>query len=621
MRVADIRLHGEAAPRIEYFATFIGADLERRAFYEMRREGLRLFAQGNELQLAEGGVVFNGAGGLLSEYMFGSSQPVEDLLNPLVRNRLVLFGAQVDEASGRLKFTNATRGFDFYGRLFAEGNALTNLYFFVTPPPGGDAAAQQRWLLRKAGRLLKHHPELSAGDDSSLGRALHGALELPGALVCLLRVSHRGHAEYQQRLLALGDLHSEFSMSDRAELVRLSQELGIPPYLEERLRLDLIARAPDNAQLLTEYRALLALVARGGAEKPGAPADEKAVDKARTRLSALAQRAQRQGLPAGLLERYDEALRRGGIAKSPAGDTGDAARELFKRLLLTPNAQAATAADLQLLLRLKKRAHDQRDTGFEALLLETGQHLDEMTREGGDEGITPMENFMTLLALFDRFDAVEALLSQVAFAEETALDAERLRSLAGHALEFEALGAGFFEELFLRPLRANPYVLHYGRRKLNLIGSDLMKANGTGNNGLGALARTLSNALAEERLHDRVYRLAKARLKNFYFELGDPGGQEALKHAVEADLLQEEGLLDEIPPPLFERVILDIRKEAFYVNTLLPDIIKQQSTALRLDFLRNAGLDRHRVERLEAEYFDISGLDHGLLEKLQQAEA
>lgn len=614
MRLADIRLHGEAAPQIDYYATFLGRDLERRAFYELRREGMRLFAHGNELQVAEGGVVFHGTGGMLSEYMFGSSQPVEDLLSPAVRNRLVMFGGVLDEPSGRVKFSNITSGFDFYARAFAEGNALVNLYFFVTPPQteGGTPAEIQQALVKKAGRLLKYYPGLSDGDDEALARALHQALGDPAALVCLLRLEHRGHRRYQTRLKSLMSERGELDAASRADLYKLSQELNLAPYLEERLRLDLIARQPGSAQLLGEYRSVLAHLAKGTGEE-GGPLDAGGAEKFRLRLATLSTRAQRQGLPAGILDRFDAALR--GEAGPPAASAaGSVAQELFSRLLLTPGAPAATPQDLQMLLRLKKTAHDRRDESFEALLLETGRKLDEITRDGGEETFALMDNFSAMLALFDRFDAVEALVAQLAFMEEASLDAERVRSLAGHAQEFESLGKGFFDELFLRPLRANPYVLQHGRRKLQLLTADAFKGD------TASLHRELDAVTGDERLYDRVYRHAKERLKSFYFELGDPAGQEALKGAIEADLLQQEGILDEIPGPLFERVILDIRKESFYVNSLLPDIIKQQQPALRTDFLRNAGLDRWRIEQLEREYFEVGGLDKTLLEKLQSAE-
>jgi uncharacterized protein (TIGR04442 family) len=609
VKLSDIRLHGEAAPQIDYFATFLGEGLERRAFYEVRREGLRLFAQGNELQLAEGGVAYRGTGGLLSEYMFGSSQPVEDLLTPAVQNRLVLFGGYVDETTAKLRFSNITQGFDLYPRLFAEGNALSNLYFFVTPPAtGGLPGEAQQALLKKIGKELKHLEGISSGSDEAISHAIFAALGDPTALVCVLRVTHRGHRRYQERLRNLMGERGELDSESQAELVRISQELAIPPYLEERLKLDLIAKHPENATLLNEYRTLLASLARG-----------EGGDKARARLNALQQKALRQGLPSGILDRFDEALRRGHAA-SPAAvsDIGAAAQELFTRLLLTPGAPPAAAPDLQLLLRLKKRAHDLRDDTFETLLLETGRRLDELTRDGAESQL--MDNFMTMLALFDRFDAVEAVLSQLAFMEETEVSEDRLRSLVGHFHEFEQLGTGFFEELFFKPLRQNAYVLQYGRRKLNLLAASLAQLDKEEMQ-TAPIAAKLAATQEEERLYDRVYKMAKERLKSFYFELADPSGQDALKSAVEADLLQQEGMLDELPDALFERVILDIRKESFYVNNLLPDIVKKQEAALRLDFLRNAGLDRYRIEALEEEFFSLGGLDRGLLEKIQQAEA
>jgi uncharacterized protein (TIGR04442 family) len=68
---------------------------------------------------------------------------------------------------------------------------------------------------------------------------------------------------------------------------------------------------------------------------------------------------------------------------------------------------------------------------------------------------------------------------------------------------------------------------------------------------------------------------------------------------------------------LFARVFIDLGKESFYLNHLLPLIIQNKDTALREDFLNNSGLDRFYIEMLEKEYFENRKLDFTLLESIR----
>ena len=70
----------------------------------------------------------------------------------------------------------------------------------------------------------------------------------------------------------------------------------------------------------------------------------------------------------------------------------------------------------------------------------------------------------------------------------------------------------------------------------------------------------------------------------------------------------------EIPLSLVQRVILDLKKEAFYVNQFFPQILSARHGGLREDFIQNSGLDRFYVEELEREYCEVNKIDPAALD-------
>jgi len=69
---------------------------------------------------------------------------------------------------------------------------------------------------------------------------------------------------------------------------------------------------------------------------------------------------------------------------------------------------------------------------------------------------------------------------------------------------------------------------------------------------------------------------------------------------------------------VFEEIILDIRKESFYLNNLLPHIIVSRDNRVREDFLVNSGLDRFYVEELEKDYFQLNRIENDILEEIRK---
>jgi uncharacterized protein (TIGR04442 family) len=73
-----------------------------------------------------------------------------------------------------------------------------------------------------------------------------------------------------------------------------------------------------------------------------------------------------------------------------------------------------------------------------------------------------------------------------------------------------------------------------------------------------------------------------------------------------------------IPHGVFEEILLDIRKESFYLNNLLPHIIISRDSRVREDFLMNSGLDRFYVEEIEKDYFDMNQIEKNILEEIRK---
>jgi uncharacterized protein (TIGR04442 family) len=74
----------------------------------------------------------------------------------------------------------------------------------------------------------------------------------------------------------------------------------------------------------------------------------------------------------------------------------------------------------------------------------------------------------------------------------------------------------------------------------------------------------------------------------------------------------------QVPHNVFEEIILDIRKESFYLNNLLPHIIVSRDHRVREDFLVNSGLDRFYIEGLENDYFDMNMIGKSILEEIRR---
>ena len=169
--IQEITLHGRVENSIEFYATIAGRGLVYSYFYEPSEGSSdRFFFGGREFVIDKEGIRHKGNGGSVCEYMFGVEQPLKDMVRRDVLNRLAMYGALFDDETGKVIFTDKTDGYCMYDRVFLEGNAVSNYYFFIDIDLRGDIGSQQEQILKLVGKTLKYSPAVGKGDDVSLMR-------------------------------------------------------------------------------------------------------------------------------------------------------------------------------------------------------------------------------------------------------------------------------------------------------------------------------------------------------------------------------------------------------------------------------------------------------------------
>ncbi|WP_027714012.1 TIGR04442 family protein [Desulfuromonas sp. TF] len=591
----EIRLHGHINDTIEYFATAAARDAYRCYFYETKGFDLRFFSPGNEFVLGEEGISHRGNGGSFCEYMFGVDLPLADLAKGDVRNRLVLYGATFRE-DGSLSFSGRTEGSQSYEKMFFEGNAVCNYFFFLTGSVAGTLPEQQEGLLRLLGKLLKRSPGVSEEDDADLVDEILGLLGHKSSLY-LIKLIHKKHKIYHDAFNDLYQRNKSIPEEEFGKLQHLAESLGIDEYQQERIRINVMYKHPDNRRIVDEYKNILIDCNLKGSINQ--------LENARlTRLKTL---SVRNKIPSALFYTLDEMLKHDNLVDLWDQDYIAETRQILEGLFL--HSQQIDAGidreDMIKLLRAKRRASENRDHTFEQILLETGKACDEKIRDGAD--LTLLESFSAIITYFDRYDNASAGINQLAFMENVRFSEELIRSLLGNRKAFAELSGGLFKELFFTGILENKYLGQFGRKKVLCLEEGL---NGIedGRMTVQGLLRQLKEIDRQERLAVTLRNHVKDRIRNFYSRYNTRAEQDALRTEI-TDELRAKGLLEgDIPMELFRNVVVNIKKEAIYLHNLLPRIIADRDTVLREDFLDNSGLDRFYVEELEREYFELNDL-------------
>lgn len=582
----ELRLHGQITPDIEYYATAAGCRSAHQHFFQALGDDLRFFAPGNELTLTTEGIRQAGTGGTFCEYMFGVEQPLSDLTKIGIFNRLMLLEA--DRVSGEQSYED----------IFVTGHAIDNYFFFITGLEGSSHQQRQAEILRFLGKSIKRLPYLNRQGDSELAEQL---LELlpDDCTIYLIRLSHLKNRHFQQEFQSL--YYKDRSLPEQAldSLDDLATSLEIPPYQQERIRIDVMYHHRDNYRIIDDYRkVLIDCFLRGDINR-----------QQHARLTRLKTLALRNEIPETLLTTLDERLqsRISSITREP--EYTAITRDIFQDLLVQ---KGIGNRDMIQLLIAKQHARRNHDHSFEQLLLETGCLFDEQIRDGAP--ISLLEDFSYIITFFDRYDSTATNISRIAFMEHFNPTEELLRSLVDSRHEFNALAKGLFNKLFFDDILSSRYLGRYGRKRVLCLQAGLDEiAAGVCN--LSRLAAELRLIHTEERLYSLVLQTAKERIRTRYSRYNTVAEQNELFEELNSELLLRGQTTQKIDPDMFQSIIHDIKKEALYLRNLLPQIIANNDTGLRNDFLANSGLDHFYIEELEREYFELNQL---ATERLQQ---
>ncbi len=609
----DIRLHGQLASGIEYFVLVVGTDAYQRYFFNIVQEQdeLRVFSPGNELVIGKQGVSFEGNGGHFCEYMFGVEQPTTDLTKPEIINRLVMNGVCLEEEGGTVRFSERTSGNELYERIFFEGHAVCNYFFFIhSSRLPNKLKAQQQELVRLIGKTIKRSQAVGEERDDLLIDELFPLLQDPSAQMFVVKLINAHHKEYRDLFRLLYFRSKKIADEDFARLTNLANSYQIDRYQQERMRIDVMYRHPLNRRIVDEYRSILiACTARG---------EITTLENARlNRLKAL---SVRNKIPGALFHTLDELLKKGRNLKE-AGEESDfisRTRQILEGFFLCQNSieSAIDREDMLTLIKAKKWAITARDQHFDQLLLDFSRDCDEKIRDGADPSL--LEGFSYLITYLDRLDSSLSLIGQLAFMENVKITEEILRGLLEHWVAFENLDKGCFEELFINELFQNPYLGRFGRMKIEVLIEELHKIKNQDDDIVESLLKRLLAIDKEERLFLMILELVRHRVRNFYSSYSTKSEQDALRREVLEELKARKKVTLELPEHLFQETVATIQKEAVYLQSLLPTIIAEKNLPLREDFLKNAGLDRFYVEELEREYYEENGLDIEGLYKIRQ---
>jgi uncharacterized protein (TIGR04442 family) len=605
--ISEIKLHGKANEKLDYFVTITGADLSSRYCYESLPEGDRFFSGRNEFIISPEGINYTGTGGSLCEYMFGVDLPLKDLLRKDVSNRLVMYGAFYDK-SDNITFTNNTTGRESFDHVFLTGNAVSNYYFFLHTTQKTEIKDIQRDILKNIGKQLKRSTTVGAGDDTRLCREIYDSLDDPRALVFLFRLLNRHNEEYFRAFNRFYTEQKTLPAEARTLLDELAKKYSIIPYQQERIKIDGMYKLPENKKIVDEYKDILISVSEKGQVNPSELA----------KLSRLRTLSLRLNIPHSLFDTLDELLLKDtNIVEVEEPDYVRDSRAIFEGLFLQTEKVKGhiSQEDLVKLLMAKQKSTLVRDQAFEGLLLDTVRACDEHARDRNDMSV--LEAMSYILTYFDRYDSTATMINNLAFMENSALSEDNTRSIFGNKEVFDQISPDLFRELFIDVLRENTYLTRYGRKKVDTLFQGLLQIK-SGDTTYRDLAASISKINDDDKMYTAIHRYIKDRFRSIYAELNSKEDQEIFIQDLNREI-QSRGIVQgPVPHSVFEEIILDIRKESFYLNNLLPHIIVSRDHRVREDFLLNSGLDRFYVEELEKDYFEMNKIEKNVLEEIRK---
>ena len=217
---------------------------------------------------------------------------------------------------------------------------------------------------------------------------------------------------------------------------------------------------------------------------------------------------------------------------------------------------------------------------------------------------------------FDRYDATYMIINQLAFNEEIELTPDKLRSLLGHKKVFDETYPNLFYELFILTVLQNKYLSHYGRKKILALSAGIQGIE-NGDKTLADVVETISEIQDQQKLYFTIYDRIKERVLDVYTKIHGRQQREAIRRQLFTEISVYLDINKNLLDHLLNQAILNLNKEIYYKEKLLPQIIAEQNNMLRQDFFENSGLDRFTLEELEREYYEQNKMDEKALVALQ----
>ncbi|MFN3395944.1 MAG: TIGR04442 family protein [Thermodesulfovibrionales bacterium] len=585
----DVSLHGTTG-FVDFTVFAGGANISNAYFYEEMDSGIRFFSKGNELIITRGGIHYKGTGGSFCEYMFGVEKPFKDLIKRDVLNRLIMFGAFLDR-NENLVFTNDISGSETFHKIFLLGHAVKNYYFFVSSDSKEEPKKRQRQILQSLGKFLKRTTLITEERDEELLQGLIDSLDEPYSTVFIFKFVHRENLEFYRSFHRFYSQERLLSQDNENSLQEIALRYNIDNYQQERMKIDCMYRHPENKAIVDEYRDILLDIFKKDVVEPS----EKA------RLHRLRTLSIRNNISSVLFDTLDDLLLRGKKIQSveePSYLTE--ARAILENLFFkAPSLKShIIREDIAKLIRAKHLSHMNNDMTFDQILLDIGKACDEVARQNND--LSAFEELSSIITYFDRYDNVNSILSKIAFMDNYEVTEDIIRSLIGNKKEFDVLDKGLFRSLFIDELLKNKYISVFGKRKIKVLNEGIERIL-KNDASLREIALELKNVTEEERLYKYIRMVLKERLREVY---ATSDIRERLPK-IRKDLKEEmktRGVTESVFDKLMDRVLLDLKKESYYLNTLLPEILRSHNLNLREDFLTNSGLDRFYIEGIEREY-------------------
>jgi uncharacterized protein (TIGR04442 family) len=598
--IQDIRLHGfvaNTAERYEYFTTVIGPGLHMRFFYEqgedVRGPRDRFFLSGNEVALYDNRIHHRGNGGTFCEYMLGMEQPIKDILKKDVRNRLVMYGARYDDEGERIIFTNETSGNETLTRVFDEGHAFANYYFFIAGDIQGELKTVQETVLRFIGKSLKRSDLSLDSDGNALAARIYKDINIPRWTLFIVKLVDRFAYNYYKQFSELYRSGKAMLPAEREQLIAMSTRFGLTKSDRDRLELDVIQRQQENQQLIDGYKEALAMHYEG-------KHDERSIQFKRNRLRTL---AARRHLPPQIFDKLDRMLRPRQAELTKPAFVNEAKSRLSELLVDGQAGRELCEDDLVCLLRTRVEALQQHYGKFDDLVTEMGR---------GKSG-EAAELFSIIVGHYERFQAAYDTVISVAFIDDYELSEEQINELARAKDIIDNIRLELLDELIFQSMERQHYLNIYGRDRLRKL-RDGIGAIITGDQQAATVIKNITRINGELRLRRTIDQHLRDRVRDIHKEPLGKQEQEFLRVEISHKLMQEGAITEIISPELFASALFGIREEFLYLNELLPQIINNRDRQLRNDFLENSELDRFRTEELEQQYFRMHNLSPEVLE-------